>query len=462
MVVVPVRRTTDSLTVSWSAPDNAGKPAITGYDVRYREEFSSSWTTVRQDAPSTSVIITGLDSSGHYKVEVRALNADGSGPWSSTAEGISSPPSERVYANHPMIPDDLGPGDSFRLLYVTEAAGGRLGMTTATDTSIHDYRDFTSSAVYGLIEAGGLVVDWGPIPVQQVSLLSTPGADARLLTDTTWTSTDRGVPIYWLNGARVADDYADFYDGVWENEDKPRNGSGTLYSFADPAPWTGTDHDGTELFDGAASRAIGQATVGVGAPGSTAVGAGPLNGAAAFASTEERPLYGLWPVMVVDENLRLVTNYHQPESASDSNDTRAAVRAQLFTTGPHSSGYGIAEITVWRGSRDDAFLGGVALYTTDAAGDPDLVDGLHATLSLEETTTLRWRIVGTEGLVLKPSTTYALVFQGMRVPTQNYRPSAPMARMCRRTAGASPTPSSTTAGAPGRRTRTAIRWRLRS
>ncbi len=346
VAVVPVRRTTDSLTVSWSAPDNAGKPAITGYDVRYRE--TGNWTTVRQDAPSTSVIITGLDSSGHYEVEVRALNADGSGPWSSTAEGVPSPPSERVYANHPMILDDLGPGDSFRLLYVTKAAGGRSGMTTATDTGIHDYRDFVSSAVYGLIEAGGLVVDWGPIPVQQVSLLSTPGADARLLTDTTWTSTDRGVPIYWLNGARVADDYADFYDGAWENEDKPRNGSGTLYSPADPAPWTGTDHDGTELFDGAASRAVGQATVGAGAPGSTANNAGPLNGAAAFASSEERPLYGLWPVMVVDENLRLVTNYHQPESASDSNDTRAAVRAQLFTTGPHSSGYGIGEITVWR------------------------------------------------------------------------------------------------------------------
>ena len=115
--------------------------------------------------------------------------------------------------------------------------------------------------------------------------------------------------------------------------------------------------------------------------------------------------------MVVDENLRLVTNYHQPESASDSNDTRAAVRAQLFTTGPHSSGYALDHIIVSRGD-DDTALGTVALYTTDAAGDPDLVDGLHATLSLEGTTSRRWRIVGTEGLVLKPSTTYALVFQG--------------------------------------------------
>ena len=55
--------------------------------------------------------------------------------------------------------------------------------------------------------------EWGAVYIGQAALLSLPGADARLITDTTWTETDRGVPIYWLNGARVADDYADFYDG---------------------------------------------------------------------------------------------------------------------------------------------------------------------------------------------------------------------------------------------------------
>ena len=59
VVAVPVPRTTDSLQVSWSA-DNAGTPALTGYDVRYRRS-PSSWTTVRQnDAASTSLIISGL------------------------------------------------------------------------------------------------------------------------------------------------------------------------------------------------------------------------------------------------------------------------------------------------------------------------------------------------------------------------------------------------------------------
>ena len=90
VVVVPVPRSSNSLTVSWSAPDNAGKPAITGYDVRYREIDTFNWTTVRQDAPNTSVIIASLRSNAFYDVQVRALNTDGSGPWSSTAEGATS------------------------------------------------------------------------------------------------------------------------------------------------------------------------------------------------------------------------------------------------------------------------------------------------------------------------------------------------------------------------------------
>ena len=354
VAAVPVPRTPTSLTVSWSAPNNAGKPAITGYDVQYRETDSFNWTTVRQDASSTSVIIAGLAPNTYYDVQVRALNDDGSGPWSSTAEGATSPPSELVYTNHPLIPDDLGVGDSFRLLFVTAET------KAATGTGIHNYTDFINTPALHIVAPGNLVSAWGVVNLAQTALLSLPGADARLITDTTWTETDRGVPIYWLNGARVADDYADFYDGSWANEDKPRNGLGNPHSLAGTAPWTGTDHDGTELFDGAASRAMGQATVGVGAPGSTVNNAGPLNGGASFASSEERPLYGLWQVMVVDANRRLLRNYLQPRSGID--DTRAAVRAQLFTTGPQSNGYAIGHISIDRGFDTNAFLGPVAIY----------------------------------------------------------------------------------------------------
>ena len=50
-----------------------------------------------------------------------------------------------------------------------------------------------------------------------------PGIDARDNTSTTGT----GVPIYWLKGARVANNYADFYDGSWDDEANVKNESGS-------------------------------------------------------------------------------------------------------------------------------------------------------------------------------------------------------------------------------------------
>ena len=174
-----------------------------------------------------------------------------------------------------------------------------------------------------------------------------------------------------------------------------------------PAPTTTARSCSTE----GASRAVGQSTVGVGGLGSSAVGAGPLNGGAAFASTEERPLYGLWQLMVVDANRRLLRNHFKPIVGDD--DTRAAVRAQLFTTGPQSLGYAIDLISIDRAvDVDEEFLGDVALYTTDANGKPDLVDGFHATLILKRTYDYHWELAAPDGMLLEPTTTYALVFLG--------------------------------------------------
>ena len=410
VAVVPEPRTTDSLRVSWTAPDNTGKPPLTGHDLRYKGTASDAeWVLVSHAGTGASGTLTGLEQDTFYFVEVRALNAEYSGPWSVTAEGRTSPDPETVLANHPMVPDDLGPGDSFRLLYITEDT------TAATGTGINGFHTFAAAGAARIVLTGNLLDRWFEgIRLSQRALVSTAGADARLHTDTTWTGTDRGVPIYWVNGARVADDYADFYDGSWADEANPMNGLGEPRSLAGTAPWTGTSHDGTELFEGRVSRAVGQSTVGVGAPGSAVPGAGPLNGGGTFANTEERPVYALWPFMVIDENFRLAGNLASAFHATEAVDEQAAVRAQLFTTGSHPGGYGISEILVRRGSADpaDAALGAVALYTRDGSGDPDLVNGLHATLSVERTGSGYWFLEAPEGTVLKASTTYALVFQG--------------------------------------------------
>ena len=72
---------------------------------------------------------------------------------------------------------------------------------------------------------------------------STRLVDARDHTATTYTATDRGVPIFYLSGAKIADDYADFYDGSWDSH-SPTDESGNASS-ADRV-WTGTKSDGTK------------------------------------------------------------------------------------------------------------------------------------------------------------------------------------------------------------------------
>ena len=77
-----------SLSVSWSAPDNAG-PAITDYDVQYREGNSGGWTNGNYNGTATTATITGLSENTSYQVQVRATNAEGTGSWSDAGSGAT-------------------------------------------------------------------------------------------------------------------------------------------------------------------------------------------------------------------------------------------------------------------------------------------------------------------------------------------------------------------------------------
>ena len=84
--------TTNSLTVSWSAPSNTGRPAISSYDLQYREGTSGNWTGP-QNETGTSATITGLTAAPTaYQVQVRATNSDGAGPWSPSGRIRTAPP----------------------------------------------------------------------------------------------------------------------------------------------------------------------------------------------------------------------------------------------------------------------------------------------------------------------------------------------------------------------------------
>ena len=91
-----------SLSVSWAAPANAGKPAIDNYDVQYRAGTSGAWTDGPQDVTGTTATITSLATDTAYQARVRATNAEGDSGWSSppgsgrtSAPGTSAPGAPR-------------------------------------------------------------------------------------------------------------------------------------------------------------------------------------------------------------------------------------------------------------------------------------------------------------------------------------------------------------------------------
>ena len=113
----------------------------------------------------------------------------------------------------------------------------------------------------------------------------TADTDARDNTSTTGT----GVAIYWLNGAKVADHYADFYDGSWDNQVNNKNESGTsgpVNDFSNDRPWTGCAQDGTEVFFSGESLALGSSNfVRLGRPNSSSGNDGPLSSTNSAAPT---------------------------------------------------------------------------------------------------------------------------------------------------------------------------------
>ena len=109
----------DSVSATWTAPANAGRPSIAGYDYQYKKTDEQTWSgaTYATDGVVTSITITGLDSSTSYDVQARAKNDEGTSPWSATGAGstgnttpaFSSPTVTREVAEN--TPADVNIGD---------------------------------------------------------------------------------------------------------------------------------------------------------------------------------------------------------------------------------------------------------------------------------------------------------------------------------------------------------------
>ena len=113
------------------------------------------------------------------------------------------------------------------------------------------------------------------------------------VTNTNTGSSDTAAPIYWLNGAKVADNYADFYDGTWgSHAPKYPSGANAPTSGAGSRTFTGCNDFGNK-----STNPLGSTNVTQGFPTATST---ELSGSATF-NTNTRRYYGLSEIFAAAE-----------------------------------------------------------------------------------------------------------------------------------------------------------------
>jgi len=80
------------LTLTWTAPSDNGGSEITGYAVRWAEgnDVAPIGDGEATRLTDTTYVLRGLKSATTYEVQVAAVNIDGRGDWSATAEGVTT------------------------------------------------------------------------------------------------------------------------------------------------------------------------------------------------------------------------------------------------------------------------------------------------------------------------------------------------------------------------------------
>ena len=230
------------IDLAWTAPASTGGSAITGYKIEVSPD-GTNWTDLvaNTDSTATTYAHTGLNAATTRHYSVSAINAvgtsDASGSDDATTEASTVTAQTEVPVDWALKPADIGAGEQFRLMFVTSTT------RDATSTAITDYNTFVSTrALAGVTAMQAYANDF-------TALVSTQAVNARANTLTRATDTD--APIYWVRAGtvgasnRAADDYADFYDGTWQNSSAGRTESGNLYGFFSGRLWTGTNTNGT-------------------------------------------------------------------------------------------------------------------------------------------------------------------------------------------------------------------------
>ena len=122
-----------SLTVSWTAPANAGKPDIDSYDVQYRASGAAAWIDGPQNVTTTTTTIASLTAATEYEAQVRATNDEGVSGWSDPpGSGRTNSPTNTAAEGAPTITGTAQVGET--LTAATTGITDADGLANATYT----------------------------------------------------------------------------------------------------------------------------------------------------------------------------------------------------------------------------------------------------------------------------------------------------------------------------------------
>ena len=142
------------LTVFWTAPDETDGVGTTAYDLRYIQTVDdktvdSNWTVVEDvwipGSGPLQYTLAGLAGGTQYDLQVRGVNANGDGPWSTSATGM--PTGASTCSAGSAIPDPANsPGlvsDCEALLAARDVLAVSATLNWSADTAISDWDGVT-------------------------------------------------------------------------------------------------------------------------------------------------------------------------------------------------------------------------------------------------------------------------------------------------------------------------------
>ncbi|WP_423916327.1 fibronectin type III domain-containing protein [Candidatus Poriferisodalis sp.] len=276
----------DEVTLTWTASTDQ---TVTHYAILRRNRDVDAvgvFHVIEANAgPETSYTDSSVSASSTYVYRAKAVSPTGVSQWSGyvradtpaapepatadqedqkegASEFVQVVPRLAVFTdadsvvplNWALTPSGLAAGDRFRLLFITYA-GHAPTSTDIEDCNAYVQSQANASNAHSAIKpyASGFRV-----------VGSTADDDARDNASTAYTSTAKGLPIYWLNGSKVADDYEDFHDGSWDDEANPRGRNGNKVGSNNTLIWTGSNSNGIEAIANGNSQALGSSTIALG------------------------------------------------------------------------------------------------------------------------------------------------------------------------------------------------------